>query len=78
MAVKVLINSASPDIISDLSVNGIIVTGQMAKLTGLENYLSKNLNLPVTICEECENAVILGAGKLIADTNYLNKIIENT
>lgn len=78
MAVKVLINSASPDIISDLSVNGIIVTGQMANLTGLENYLSKNLDLPVTICEECENAVILGAGKLIADTNYLNKIIENT
>ena len=78
MAIKVLINSATPDIVSDLSVNGIIVTGAMANLTGLENYLSKNLNIPVRICEDCENAVILGAGKLIADNKYLNKVIDLT
>lgn len=78
MAIKVLINSSTPDIVSDLSVNGIIVTGAMANLTGLENYLSKNLNLPVKICEDCENAVILGAGKLIADNKYLKKVIDLT
>ncbi len=78
MAIKVMINSASPDIVSDLSVNGIIVTGALANLTGLENYLSKNLNLPVTICDDSENAVILGAGKLIADVDYLNKVVNLT
>ena len=78
MAIKVLINSSSPDIVSDLSVNGIIVTGGLANLTGLENYLSKNLNLPVLISEDCENAVILGAGKLIADNKYLKKVIDLT
>jgi rod shape-determining protein MreB len=78
MAIKVLINSANPDIVADLSVNGIVVTGSMANLTGLENYLSKNLNLPITICEDCENAVILGAGKLIADNKYLIKVVNLT
>lgn len=78
MAIKVMINSCNPDIVSDLSINGIIVTGGLANLTGLENYLSKNLNLPVKICEDCDNAVILGAGKLIADERYLNKVINLT
>lgn len=78
MAIKVLINSANPDIVADLSVNGIIVTGALANLTGLENYLAKNLNLPITISEDCENAVILGAGKLIADAKYLKKVIDLT
>lgn len=78
MAIKVLINSSSPDIVSDLSINGIIVTGALANLTGLENYLVKNLNLPILISEECENAVILGAGKLIADNRYLKKVIDLT
>ncbi|MBE5746068.1 MAG: hypothetical protein E7359_02140 [Clostridiales bacterium] len=78
MAIKVLINSANPDIVSDLSINGIVITGSMANLTGLENYLSKNLNLPILISEDCENAVILGAGKLIADNKYLMKVVNLT
>lgn len=78
MAIKVLINSSNPDIVADLSINGIVITGTMANLTGLENYLSKNLNLPITICEDCDNAVILGAGKLIADNKYLMKVINLT
>lgn len=78
MAIKVLINSATPDIVSDLSINGIIVTGGLANLTGLENYLSKNLNLPVLISENADNAVVLGLGKLIANEKYLNKIISLT
>ena len=78
MAIKVLINSSTPDIVSDLSINGIIVTGSLANLTGLENYLAKNLNLPILISEECENAVVIGAGKIIADNRYLNKILSLT
>ncbi|MGN1208095.1 MAG: rod shape-determining protein [Christensenellales bacterium] len=78
MALKVLINNASPDIVSDLSINGIVVTGGLANLTGLENYLSKNLNLPVMISEDADNAVIIGAGKMIADEEYLKKVVELT
>ena len=78
MAIKVMINSASPDIVSDLSINGVVVTGGLANLTGLENYLSKNLNLPVMMSEDAENSVILGAGKLIADENYLKKVVSLT
>jgi len=78
MAIKVMINSASPDIVSDLSINGIVVTGGLANLTGLENYLSKNLNLPIMISEDAENSVILGAGKLIADESYLKKVVSLT
>ena len=76
-AIKLILNNATPDIISDISINGIIVTGGLANIIGLENYLSKNLNLPVTIVEDPTNAVIIGAGKIIADNKTLKTIIEN-
>lgn len=76
--IKILLNAASPDIVSDISQNGIIVTGGMANLTGLENYLSKRLNLPVQISPDADNAVVIGLGKLIADENYLKKVVSLT
>lgn len=77
LAVKMLLNRASPDIISDISINGIVVSGGLANIVGLENYLSKYLNLPITIADDPSNCVILGAGKLIADEKYFKKVIEN-
>ena len=77
MCIKMLLNKASPDIISDISINGIVVSGGLANIVGLENYLSKYLNLPVLIADDPLNAVVLGAGKLIADTKHLKKVLEN-
>ena len=59
--VEHLLYSCSPDVISDVSRNGIYLVGGLANFTGLENYLSKKLNLRVIVPDEPENCTILGA-----------------
>lgn len=60
-AIEHLLYNCSADIINDVTKNGIYVIGGLANITGLENYLSKKLNMPIIIPEEPENCTILGA-----------------
>lgn len=76
-AVQVTINSCKPDIIADITDTGIIVAGGAALITGLEQYFKSCLNLPVTLSEQPENAVILGAAALINDQRLLQAVIDN-
>lgn len=55
--------------------NGIFVTGGMAKISGLEEYLKSKLTLPIRIDDDCENSVILGGAKLLSNKELL-KILK--
>lgn len=74
--IQAVINTCKPDIISDITEVGAVVSGGGANITGLENYFRKVLNMPVLVSEQAENSVILGAGKLLSDEYLLNKILE--
>lgn len=69
-SVEQLLHLCSPDIIADITSNGIIVSGGVANIVGLEDYLSKKLNLKVFIPEQPENCAILGAAMYLNDKNY--------
>lgn len=73
-AIEDILNSSTPDIVSDISNNGIYVTGALANLTGLDNYLKLRLRLPINIPQNPEEATIIGAGKLLSDKKHLNII----
>lgn len=60
-AIEHLLFNCTTDIINDITKNGIYIVGGLANFTGLESFLSKNLNLPIIIPEEPENCTILGA-----------------
>lgn len=75
-AVEDVLNNCSPDIVADIANNGIYVTGGLAKLTGLQNYLKTRLRLPIIVSDIAEEAVILGAGKLLNDKKTLNMILS--
>lgn len=60
-----LLNMCSPEIASDITPNGIILTGGVAKLVGLEDYLTKKLSIPCFVPEDPELATVLGAAKLL-------------
>ncbi|MGD9901352.1 MAG: rod shape-determining protein [Spirochaetales bacterium] len=75
-AVEDILNNCSPDIVADIANNGVYVTGGLANLTGIENYLKKRLRLPIYVVDEPEEAVIIGAGKLLSDKRGLNSIIR--
>ena len=76
-AIDTTINTLPPEIVSDIINNKILVVGGCAKIQGLDNYFKNNLKYPIEICEDPENVTILGAGKLIADTQLLESILKN-
>ena len=76
-AISVTINACKPDIIADISETGVTVAGGAALITGLEQYLRGRLNLPVTISDQPENAVILGAAALLNDARLLQAVVDN-
>lgn len=64
LGIEHLINLCSAEVVSDIASNGIFVTGGVANIVGLENFLKKKLSLPVTIPDEPENCEILGGALL--------------
>jgi len=76
-AIDTTINTQPPEIIADIINNKILVVGGCAKMQGLDDYLKNNLKYPVEISEDAENVTILGAGKLIADNQLLQEILNN-
>lgn len=77
-AVKIsqtILNSLSPEISADIIKNGVFIAGEMSNIVGLERYLRKQLNLPIKIVEESPKACILGAGKLLSQTNLIKKLL---
>ncbi len=75
--IDVTITSMPPEISTDIINNGVLFTGGMSKINGLESYLRKNFKYPFKIIEDAENVSILGAGKLLDDKELLKKILEN-
>lgn len=58
-----LLYSCTADVVSDITQNGVYVVGGLANITGLENFLSKSLNLQVIIPDEPENCTVMGIVK---------------
>ena len=56
-----LLSSCTNDVIADISLNGIVIIGGVANITGLENYLTKKLGVQVYIPDTPENCSVLGA-----------------
>ncbi len=76
-AIKGLINTCTPDIITDINNNGMYLLGGGASITGAEQYFRKKLDLRVTL-EDHTNAIdVIGAGKLLSDPKLRKQLEEN-
>ena len=73
--VDTTLNILPPEISNDVAKNGILITGGLADISGLEKYLRKELNFAVNVSENASNACILGAGKLLSNIKELKKIV---
>jgi len=62
------------DIVADIYNNGIMFVGGASKIAGLYEYAKHKLDLPVIVPENPQDAVILGAGKLLNAGNKFLKI----
>jgi rod shape-determining protein MreB len=64
LSLEHLINLCSPEIASDIAPNGIVLTGGVAKLSGIEDYITKKLSIPCYVPEDPELSTVLGGAKL--------------
>ncbi len=60
--VKDLLASISPDLTVDVIDKGLLLSGGLSQMPGLESYFVSHLSLPVSVVEEPDQAVIRGVG----------------
>lgn len=74
MGVRRVIEDSPPDVTADIYYTGIILTGGGALLDGMSVRLQKELRLHVVAADEPLAAVALGAGRLLAEPERLQRV----
>lgn len=69
--VQETLESTPPELLADIFVDGIYITGGSANLYGLSTLISKKTKVPVVTSPEPEHCVVMGAGKAI---KFIDKI----
>lgn len=62
---KGVLEKAPPELISDISENGICLTGGGSLLYGMDRFLSENTNVPCYLAEDPVSCVAIGTGKVL-------------
>ena len=72
-AVRRVIEDAKPEVTADIYYSGMTLTGGGALLSGMAERLQNDLNLRVSVPEDPLTTVALGAGRLLEDTEKLQR-----
>jgi len=63
--VKKLLSSVSPDLTVDILDKGLLLSGGLSQVHGLDEYLTANLKMPVFVVDEPDLTAINGVGLII-------------
>ncbi|AIF80604.1 rod shape-determining protein MreB [endosymbiont of Acanthamoeba sp. UWC8] len=74
-AVKLVLESAPPELSSDIVDRGIALTGGGALLRGLDKVIREATGLPVFAAEEPLNCVAMGTGKVLENFEELKHVL---
>ena len=74
VGVRRVIEESQPDVTADIYHTGIILTGGGALLDGMAERLQQELKLHVVVADDPLSAVALGAGRLLEDTERLQRV----
>jgi len=72
-AVRRVIEDAKPEVTADIYYSGVILTGGGALLSGMAERMQNDLNLRVTTPEDPLVTVAVGAGRLLAEPEKLQR-----
>jgi rod shape-determining protein MreB and related proteins len=62
---KKLLANIPPSLVVDIVDKGLLLSGGLAQVDGLEDYLTRKLGVPVFLAEEPETCVIKGVGQIM-------------
>ena len=71
-----VLKETPPEIVADIMDHGIVLSGGGSRLTGMDQFLSQELGVPVLVAPNPELAVVTGAGKALHDRDKLGALIE--
>lgn len=70
-AIFTVLEKTPPELSSDISEKGIVMTGGGSLLKGMDRLISKRTGIPVIIAEEAVSSVAIGAGKALENLDML-------
>ena len=76
-AVRAALEHTPPELSSDITEHGIILTESGALLKRLDERIRAETGLPVLIADEPLASVVLGTGKMLSDFKLLRKMAVN-
>jgi len=76
-AIRAALERTPPELSSDISERGIILTGGGSLLRGLDEKIRQETGMPVLLAEQPLASVVLGTGKMIEDFRLLRKMALN-
>jgi rod shape-determining protein MreB len=74
-AIRLTLEKTPPELASDIVNSGIYLAGGGALLRGIDILIREESNLPVTVADEPNKAVVIGAGKILEDMPTFEKVI---
>lgn len=74
-AVRLTLEKTPPELAADIVNSGIYMAGGGSLLRGIDTLIREETNLPVTVAEEPNKAVVFGAGKILEDMQRYEKVI---
>ncbi len=75
-AIEGLLNSCSPEAVTDINKRGLYVYGALGGITGIERFMRSRLNIPVYVDVEPDNTLINGTTILLNNPQLLNNLID--
>jgi rod shape-determining protein MreB len=75
--IKELIESSPPEIIDGMIRSGAVLTGTIAQVPGIEQFIMKEVKMPVTVAKNPEDATVRGIYSLFSDPEHLKRVVIN-
>jgi len=76
--IKTAIEETPPELLADIMVNGIYLSGGGALLRGLDTLIQKETKIPTKIIEDPMTAVVRGAGMVLENLDELHEVLVET
>jgi rod shape-determining protein MreB len=74
-AVKEVIETAPPEVVSDVMQKGIYLTGGGALLRGLPELLAQELKVPIHVVDDPLTTVVRGTGVILEDADAYRSVL---
>jgi rod shape-determining protein MreB len=72
-AVLSVLEETSPELVSDISENGIILTGGGSQIWGMDKLLTERTGVMCTVADDADSCVAYGCGKSLAWINHMQE-----